>query len=158
VERIATRAQVSPATVFNLVGTRERIWAALVDQALAAAQTRIDALPERDPQERARRIATEHVRAITSDPAVHRVVLSHWTESGRLLRRDGTPAIVDCLRTAQVAGTIRADADVAELGALIASGCLGALHQWAGGMIGDRLVLTRCRAMVDLAFAAARAG
>jgi AcrR family transcriptional regulator len=154
VERIAERAQVAPATVFNLVGTREQIWAALMDQATAAAQTRIDALPDLEPRERADRVVTEYVRAITSDAAVNRIALAHWAESGRLLRRDGTRDLVESLESAQAAGALRADADVGELGALVATGCTGALHQWAAGMIGNALLLKRCRAMVDLAFAA----
>jgi AcrR family transcriptional regulator len=155
VDRIADRAQVAPATVFNLVGTREQIWAALMDQLLVAAQTRVDALPELTPRERARRVVTEYVRVFTADATVTRVALAHWSESGRLLRGDGTPELVACLRAAQDEGTLRADADVAELGALVATGCTGALHQWAAGMIGSGLVLKRCRAMVDLAFDAA---
>ena len=35
VERIAARAEVSAPTVFNLIGRRERIWAALADKGLA---------------------------------------------------------------------------------------------------------------------------
>lgn len=152
VERIANRAQVAPATVFNLIGTRERIWAGLVDQVLAAAQTRVDGLPELEPQARARRVVAEYVRTFTADPEVNRLALAHWSESGRLLRRDGIIEIVACLRNAQEAGTLRADVDVKELGAVVATGCSGALHQWAAGMIGARVAVGRCQALVDLAF------
>ena len=158
VERIAARAQVAPATVFNLVGTRERIWAALMDQALAAAQTRIAGLPELEPRERTRRVVAEHVRAIVGDPAVNRLALAEWSKSGRLLRRDGARDVAESLRAAQAAGILAADADVDELAALLATGCTGALHQWAAGMIGDRAAYRRCDGFVDLVFAAGRPG
>src|SRR5271165_5207429 len=51
VPRIAERADVSPATVFNLVGPRERIWAALADHALGGVD--YSSLPSEDPHERA---------------------------------------------------------------------------------------------------------
>lgn len=156
VERIADRAQVAPATVFNLVGTRERIWAALMDQALAAAQTRIAGLPELAPRERTRRVVAEYMRAIVGDAAVNRLALAHWSESGRLLRRDGARDVAESLRAAQDAGVLAADADVDELAALLATGCTGALHQWAAGMIGDRAAYRRCEGFVELVFAAAR--
>ncbi len=157
VERIAARAQVSPATVFNLVGTRERIWAALMDQTLAAAQLRVDALPELEPRARAERVVAEYARAITSDPDVNRIALAHWSESGRLLRRDGSREVAACLRAAREAGTLTPGADPDALATLLATGCVGALHQWSAGMISDRAVAQRCRGFVDLVFAAGAA-
>lgn len=54
VERIADRAEVSPMTVFNLVGNREQLWSAMVDRALEGVD--IQSITADDPQERARQI------------------------------------------------------------------------------------------------------
>ena len=45
VEQVAERAEVATATVFNLVGTRENLWAALANEALAELEERVKALP-----------------------------------------------------------------------------------------------------------------
>lgn len=154
VERIAARAEVSPATVFNLVGTRDRIWAALADETLADLDTRVAALREPDPYRRARRIASTAARVVCADPVVHRAVLSHWRESGHLLRRGPVDQIAECLRAAIELGVLRPDVDVRRLARVVATGCTGAAHQWAAGTVDDRRFAERCRAMVDIVFAA----
>jgi AcrR family transcriptional regulator len=152
VERIAARAEVAPATVFNLVGPRERIWAALANEAIGEIERRIGRFPALAPQERARRIVAASVDIVCSDPRVYRHVLAHWTDSAQLLRREPTPGLVACLREAGSAG-IAPEA----LAENVATACTGALHQWAGGLIGERRLRDRCRLAVDVAFAAARA-
>jgi AcrR family transcriptional regulator len=153
VERIAARAEVAPATVFNLVGPREQIWAALANEALAELDRRIASFPELEPQERARRIVAASVDVCCADARVYRHVLAHWSSSARLLRREPTPGLVDCLRDAGAGGAI-APEDLAEV---VSTACTGALHQWAGGLIGERRLRARCRLAVDVAFAAASA-
>jgi AcrR family transcriptional regulator len=157
VERIAERAQVSPATVFNLVGTRERIWAALADQGLAEITARVQALPALAPHERAQRIATATAEALCADAAVYRAVLSHWRSSGRMLRADPTTAIIASLEAARAAGTVRDDIDLRAIGTLIVTACTGAAHQWAAELIDDAEFVRRSRDAVDVAFAAAAA-
>jgi AcrR family transcriptional regulator len=156
-ERIAARAEVAPATVFNLIGPREKIWAELADELLAELERRTAALPALDPQERARRIADAIVDAICADADVYRHVLAHWSLSGRFLRRDPTPEIVACLRAAAEHGDLPADIDATRLGEMVTTTCTGAAHQWAAGLIDDRILRERCRAAVDLTFAAASA-
>src|SRR5271170_2013083 len=57
VERIAELADLSPATVFNLVGPRERQWAALSDELLRELDACLAlATEEEDPREQARGI------------------------------------------------------------------------------------------------------
>lgn len=154
VERIAARAGVAPATVFNLVGTREQIWAALADQALGEVDV-VAAAPG-DPQERARAIVGAIMDVIVADPFVFRAMLSSWSQSARVLRRDPTGDLVACLRSAADAGTLSACTDVRRLGELISSGLIGLVHQWAAGLVSDRALHRRARDIVDLAFAAAR--
>jgi AcrR family transcriptional regulator len=157
VERIAARAEVSPATVFNLVGTRDRIWAALADETLAEIDARIAGLREPDPYRRARRVVTTAARVVCADPVVHRAVLSHWRESGHLLRRGPVDQLADCLRDAADLGVLRPDLDPRRLAQVVSVGCTGAVHQWAAGVIDDRRLAERCRAIVDIVFAAGAA-
>jgi AcrR family transcriptional regulator len=148
-EAIAELAEVSPATVFNLVGTRDRLWAALADELVLAAQERVEELPDGlDPQERARRIVTVMAEALVEDAPVHRAVLAHWRESAGLMRQRPSGALVECFEAAGAG-----DAD--HLVALVVTGCTGAAHQWAAEMISDRTLARRSRDFVDLAFAAA---
>jgi AcrR family transcriptional regulator len=154
VERIAERAEVAPATVFNLVGPREQIWAALAD-AMFADLDLAPPSPDDDPHTRAREIAAVTVDALCADPAVHRHVLAHWSQAGRLLREDPTPQLVACLQAAAQRGQLRDGVDLRRLGTTTTAACGGAAHQWAAGLIGDRAVRERCRTAVDVAFAAA---
>jgi AcrR family transcriptional regulator len=157
VEQIAGRAEVAPATVFNLIGTRERIWAALAEQALAELEHGLADLSDTDPREHARRMVEATVEVIRGDAPVYRAVLAHWNESGRLLRRDPTGELAACLQVAARAGDLRTDLDLQQLAELISVGCTGAVHQWAARLIDDGTLLARCLGTVDLAFAAAAA-
>jgi AcrR family transcriptional regulator len=154
-ERIAARAEVAPATIFNLIGPREQIWAALADDLLAELERRTTDLPRSDPHTRARAIATTTVDIICADANVYRYVLANWSSSGRLLRRDPTSQLVACLRAAADDGTLRRDLNLKALGETISTACTGAAHQWAAGLISDRALRRRCQTAVDLAFAAA---
>jgi hypothetical protein len=88
--------------------------------------------------------------AILADAAVHRAVLAHWIESGRLLRENPTHELVACLR----AGS-DGDIDAAALGRHIATACTGAMHQWSAGIVEGAELRARCGLAVDVAFAAA---
>jgi AcrR family transcriptional regulator len=157
VEAIAARAEVAPATIFNLIGPRPQIWAAIADDALADAERRIARIADSDPLRRARQITAVTLDAMLDDPLVLRHVLSHWTESGRLLRRNPTRTLRACLGDAQKAGSLRPDADVRALADSISTSCTGALHQWAAGLIGESTLRRRCTLAVDLVFAAVAA-
>jgi AcrR family transcriptional regulator len=154
-EQIAARAEVSPATIFNLIGPRERIWASIADELLAELEQRTIDLPTADPHATARAIATTAVEIICADPHVYKQILAHWSASGRLLRRNPTQRLTACLQAAADAGTLRDDLDLDALGEAISTACTGAAHQWAAGIIDDRTLRTLCQTAVDLAFAAA---
>lgn len=155
VERIAARAEVAPATIFNLIGPREQIWAALADDLLAELERRTNDLGSGDPHSDARAIAATTVDIVCADADVYRHVLANWSSSGRLLRRDPTRRLAACLQTAANAGTLRDDLDLKALGEAISTACTGAAHQWAAELIDDRTLRRRCQTAVDLAFGAA---
>src|SRR5580693_5403697 len=82
VERIAARAELSPQTVYNLIGRREHIWGALADDALDALNLpRFAAIA--DPRDRGRASGHRHglrrhagvpppTRPLGAERAVHR--------------------------------------------------------------------------------------
>ena len=155
VERIADRAQVSPMTVFNLVGNREQLWSAMADRALEGLD--VESITADDPQERARRIVDAVVRILRSDAAVFRALLSGWSQGGHVLAQDPTNALIQCLQDAANAGHIRADVNLRRYGEVMSAGLIGTIQQWTAGLLGDRAFGTRARAVVDVVFAAAKA-
>jgi AcrR family transcriptional regulator len=155
VERIADRAEVSPMTVFNLVGNREQLWSAMADRALEGLD--VESITADDPQERARRIVDAVVRILRSDAAVFRALLSGWSKGGHVLARDPTNALIECLQDAADAGHIRAEVNLRRYGEVMSAGLIGTIQQWTAGLLGDRAFGTRARAVVDVVFAAAEA-
>ncbi len=155
VERIAARAEVSPMTVFNLVGNREQLWAAMADRALEGLD--LASITADDPRERARKIVDAVVRILRSDAAVFRELLAGWSHSGRVLAHDPTNALIRCLQDEADAGRIRADVNLRRYGEVMAAGLVGTIHQWTAGLIGDRAFASRARAVVDIVFTAAQA-
>jgi len=158
VDRIAARAEVSPATVFNLIGPRKKLWACLAEELLVELERRTARVEDPDPRARARRIVVTAADLLCEDAPVYRHVLAHWHESGRLLHQDPTPQLVACLRAAREEGTLRTDIDIDRLGQAISTACLGAAHQWAAGVIDDDELRARCRTAADLAFVGRTAG
>jgi AcrR family transcriptional regulator len=155
VERIADRAEVSPMTVFNLVGNREQLWIAMADRALEGLD--VESITADDPQERARRIVDAVVRILRSDAAVFRALLSGWSKGGHVLAQDPTNALIHCLQDAADAGHIRAEVNLRRYGEVMSAGLIGTIQQWTAGLLGDRAFGTRARAVVDVVFAAAKA-
>ncbi|WP_142281216.1 TetR/AcrR family transcriptional regulator [Mycobacterium palustre] len=154
IPEVAARAGVAPMTVFNLIGTRDDLWAALANESLADWQG--FAADIKDPRERARKIVDEVMRIISTEAPVWRALISEWRDSGRVLEREPSKALVECLQQAAEDGAISAGVDVRRLGAMIFSGLVGIVHQWAAGLIGDRAMRRRARDLVDIAFAAGR--
>jgi AcrR family transcriptional regulator len=151
VDRIAARAEVAPATVFNLVGTRDEIWAALAHRAFSDLEERAERLAE-DPQDRARAAVDLVMRAVIADAPVFRALLSAWSESGKVLQHDLTDDLADCLAAAHPSSGVK----TRRLATLVGAGLNGAVHQWASGLISDRELRARSRDLVDTAFVAAR--
>jgi AcrR family transcriptional regulator len=154
VERIADRAEVSPMTVFNLVGNREQLWSAMADRALEGLD--VQSITADNPQERARRIVDAVVRVLRSDAAVFRALLSGWSKGGHVLAHDPTNALIQCLQDAADAGHIRADVNLRRHGEVMSAGLIGTIQQWTAGLLGDRAFGTRARAVVDVVFSAAQ--
>jgi len=155
VERISTRAGVAPMTVFNLIGTREQLFRAMADAALADLD--LDAIRGCDAHDRARRIVGQVVHVLHGDADVFRVLLSQWSYVGGSLEHDPTSVIIGCFREGVASGSFAPGLDVQKYGEVISSGLVGAINQWTSGVLSDRRFLARALDVVDVAFAAAAA-
>ena len=154
VERIAALADLSPASVFNLVGPREQQWAALCDSLLGELDACLGFAVEGDPREQARRIVDETVQLFIADAAVYKHLVNSWEGSGALLQENPIPRLRDALRRGQTAGMLRPDLHVEALVGHIATASGGALRHWAAGQISDAAFRVRVRFAIDVVFAA----
>jgi AcrR family transcriptional regulator len=154
VERIAELADLSPATVFNLVGPREQQWAALCDALLRELDACLAFAADEDPREQARRIVGETAELFIADAAVFRHLVNSWGRSGPLLQENPVPKLRAALRRGQASGMLRPDLHVEALVGHIATAAGGALRHWAAGQISDAAFRMRVRFAVDVVFAA----
>lgn len=154
VERIAELADLSPATVFNLVGPREQQWAALSDALLRELDACLAFPAEEDSREQARRIVGETVELVIADPAVARHLVNSGGRVSSFLQENPVERLRVALHLGQAAGMLRPDLHVEALVGHIATAAGGALRQWAAGQISDAAFRTRVRFAVDVVFAA----
>lgn len=154
VERIAELADLSPATVFNLVGPREQQWAALCEALLGELDACLALAADEDPREQARRIVAETAELFIADADVFRHLLNSWERSGPLLQENPVPRLRAALRSGQAAGMLRPDLHIEALVGHIATAAGGALRHWAAGQISDADFRRRVRFAVDVVFAA----
>jgi AcrR family transcriptional regulator len=152
VDRVAMVAELSPATVYNLVGGRDDVLRAVVVRIIehtgnevqahaAAGHGRVDALWMS-------RLAIDLSSAILVKRTVaFRRLVSHMGGLGAgsmvLQGSDGTehdaPDVhVATMRHAQKKGMIRKSLDPVVLGTLVSNGFNGALLRWSSGGIDDR--------------------
>jgi AcrR family transcriptional regulator len=141
IERIAAGAEVSPATVYNLVGSREQLLIACVDRVVDALVDELLALgSESDPIERARLIVDRSAEAFIADREAYRQILGvvgDVSRSGSRLETDPAQLQVAAMRDAQERGVLRADVDPAAVGRQVYLSYNGAMFAWAGTALSD---------------------
>ncbi|MGW0532321.1 TetR/AcrR family transcriptional regulator [Streptomyces sp. NPDC003032] len=152
-ERIAERARVAPATVYNLIGPREKIWEALAAGFMDELERRLVVLGADDPRE----VVRSTVRLFVDDPVVSRRMVREWEESGLVLDRSPLTQLRQAVAGTQRQGLLRADIDTDALAAMVGTACVGALHQWVAALIDDDRFLARALFALDVALAAAAA-
>ncbi|OEJ30251.1 TetR/AcrR family transcriptional regulator [Streptomyces subrutilus] len=152
-ERIAERAEVSPATVYNLIGPREKIWEALADGFMDELEGRLGALGAGDPRE----VVRSTVQLFVSDPTVSRRMVRGWEGSGLVLDRSPHTQLRRAMAGARARGLLRDDVDTDALAAVVSASCVGTLHQWVAALINDDRFLARSLFALDVALAAAAA-
>jgi AcrR family transcriptional regulator len=156
-ERIAARADVAPATVYNLIGPRDKVWEALAAGFVDELERRLTATGARDTLERAREVVRLTVGLFVDDPIVSRRMLREWEESGLVLDHSPVDHLRQAMIDAQTQGLLRDEVDVDALAAVVGSSCVGAMHQWVAGPVDDERFLANALRAVDVVLAAAAA-
>ncbi|MEW2528003.1 TetR/AcrR family transcriptional regulator [Streptomyces sp. NPDC047071] len=152
-ERIAERAEVAPATVYNLIGPRERIWEALAEGFMDELEHRLAAAEDVGPRE----VVRSTVELFVDDPVVSRRMVRAWEASGLVFARSPLVQLRRALADARARGVLRADVDTDALAAAVGTSCVGALHQWVAALIDDDRFLARALFALDVVLAAAAA-
>jgi AcrR family transcriptional regulator len=154
-EALAARADVAPATVYNLVGTRGQLFCALAEDFMSEVERRLADRPPSDPLKRARRVIEVTCDVILDDPIVYAAMVRGWGESGLVLRHGPATVLIEALVDARDQGALIAEVDARLLASSVATACVGAVHQWASGLIDARGFRARCLFSLELALAAA---
>ncbi|MFH8484966.1 TetR/AcrR family transcriptional regulator [Streptomyces longisporoflavus] len=153
VERIAERAEVAPATVYNLIGGRDRIWEALAAGFMDDLEHRLAGREAGDPHG----VVRMTVHLFVDDPVVSRHMVRAWGQSGLALDHSPLTRLREAMGEAQARGLLRADVDTDALAAVVGAACVGALHQWVAARIDDERFLSHALFALDVALAAAAA-
>ena len=139
IERIAARAEVSAATVYNLIGSKEQLLLACVDRVV---EQLVDALVQIDPADDPIAVAVAVVEssseAFISDGAAFRQIVGALRDStGSNLAVDPAQLQIAAMRAAQHRGLLRDDVDPAAAGRQVYLSYNGALVAWAGRRLTD---------------------
>ncbi|MBX2797577.1 MAG: hypothetical protein KTR31_07915 [Myxococcales bacterium] len=150
-ERIARRAEVAPATLYNLIGTRAELWASMAEAFTDALQERLEGFSAHPPLQRCCDVVQQTVELILEDPAVHRAMLLGLRDASVVLRRGPLTLLRQAIDDALVAELLLADAPVTAMVQVIRLGCLGACLEWCGGRLDDDALHRATRRVVCLA-------
>jgi AcrR family transcriptional regulator len=158
-EEIAALAGVAPATVYNLVGTRDDLVHALVARVLAELGTSLSELDPADPIAAAQLIIDQTVAVFVSDSAAFRQVVAIGQRglAQRSESLDPSALQVSAMRRAQELGILRDDIDAAGLARQIFLSYTGAITRWSAGRLDDDGFLIAARSGLFTALAAAAA-
>jgi AcrR family transcriptional regulator len=159
VDRVALLAELSPATVYNLVGGRDEVLRALAVRIVERTGSELIAHAEAGHP----RVDALWMSRLTIDlgstllverPAALRRLISYLGSLGTsallLTGSDGTPLDapdphISTMRHAQKKGMIRRNLDPVVLGTLVANAYNGALLRWSYGGIDDTRLAPFCR-------------
>ncbi|MCB0989520.1 MAG: TetR/AcrR family transcriptional regulator [Acidimicrobiales bacterium] len=140
-ERIAARAELAPATIYNLMGTRDQLLLACVSRVLDRL---IDALvtidPTEDPIGAATAIVLQSADAFIADGRAFRQIIAGTREAaaaGTVLAIDPAQLQIAAMRAAQDRGLLRPDVDPAAVGRQIFVSYNGAMFAWAAHLLSD---------------------
>ncbi|WP_030671245.1 TetR/AcrR family transcriptional regulator [Streptomyces sp. NRRL B-1347] len=156
-ERIAERAEVAPATVYNLIGPRDKIWEALADGFMDELERRLETCRRETPGGGPRAVVRTTVELFVGDPVVSRRMVREWEASGLVFARSPLVQLRRALADARTRGVLRADVDTDALASAVGTSCVGALHQWVAALIDDDRFLARALFALDVVLAAAAA-
>ncbi len=142
VEQIADRAQVSPATVYNLVGPREAVFGRLMQELLESLAAELDGLSAENPIGYAEAIVSRSVDRFVEDPLAHRQLIGLLMNRRRDAHRheermDAAYLQVEAIQAAQAAGLVDPTLDPEVIGLQILLSYDGAMIDWTRGRLDD---------------------
>lgn len=140
IELIAAEAEVAPATVYNLIGSRDHLIHACIDRVvdqLVDALVLID--PATDPLAAAVAIVEQSSEAFIADGHAYRQIIATIGNagSGSMLAIDPAQLQIAAMRAAQLQGILRTDIDPVALGRQISLSYNGSLLAWARRLLTD---------------------
>ncbi len=136
IEEIAELAEVAPATVYNLLGPRDAIWAALVGDVIDDLEHELARLGDKNPITIAEAVITISVKLFAADANVHRQALLHLhaLPGGRgALRHNPVELQIAAMQNAIDAHILDTSLSADQLGQQIFTSYNGALHFWTMG-------------------------
>lgn len=138
-EEIAAHAGVAPATVYNLIGTRDDVVRAVVARILTELADSLAELDPTDPISAAELVVDQTVQAFVADSTAFRQIVRlapKASGTGDDLV-DPSEFQVVAMREAQQLGILRADIDAAGLARQIYVSYMGAMNLWSTGRLDD---------------------
>lgn len=141
IEAIAARAGVAPATVYNLIGSRDQLLLACVDRVIDSLIDDLIRLPiNDDPIAAAVRIVERSCDAFIVDGDAFRQIagaVNGIARGGRSISVDPAQLQITAMRAAQDAGLLPTDADSVALGRQVFLSYNGAFFAWAARQLTD---------------------
>lgn len=134
---IAERADVAPATVYNLIGTRHEVMRAVLDTAISCIADRAEPVDPAQPIESTISLLATAAEVLLEDPVAYRRAIAAMSEQGAdgWLKTTLGQLLEDRLAELEVAfdGSI----PLPRLAELINIGFRGVLISWSYGQIAD---------------------
>ena len=141
IEAIAAQAGVAPATVYNLIGSRDQLLLACVDRVIDSLIDELVRLPVNDdPLAAAVRIVEGSCDAFIIDGDAFRQIagaVNGIARGGRSISVDPAQLQITAMRAALAKGFLRTDADPVALGRQVFLSYNGAFFAWAAGQLTD---------------------
>lgn len=141
IEAIATNAGVAPATVYNLIGSRDQLLLACVDRVIDSLIDDLIQLPiNDDPVAAAVRIVEGSCDAFIVDGDAFRQIagaVNGIARGGGSISVDPAQLQITAIRAAQVSGLLSADVDSVALGRQVFLSYNGAFFAWAARQLTD---------------------
>ncbi|MFM7744614.1 MAG: TetR/AcrR family transcriptional regulator [Actinomycetota bacterium] len=141
IEAIAAEAGVVPATVYNLIGSRDHLLLACVDRVIDTLIDDLARIPlNDDPIGAALRIVEGSCDAFIVDAVAFRQIVgavNGISRAGRSLAVDPARLQMAAMRAALESGLLRGDADPVAMGRQVFLSYNGALFAWAACQLTD---------------------
>ena len=138
IAHIAERAEVVVATIYNLVGTRDKVLGAVMDETFDRVGSQFSELSKDRPLEYTDAVMQQVVHEYCNDPAVHRQLLMASSTLGSLnLREDPSLLPVAAMQRAQEKGLLGKNTQASVIGYQIYLAFQGTLLDWARGHLND---------------------